>query len=130
MRFLLDENVPKRVALALRAEGHDVTRVQETPLRGADDDVIWSRAAEEERVFVTADLDFPLKRPGPLGMILIRNFDRVSTSAMTSMLLDTVRSEGDGLAGKLVVVSPGRVRVRDICPTAARPARVAAGHLT
>ena len=60
MRFLLDENAPKDAAVALRNEGHDVVWIPETSLRAATDEAIWLLAAQEERVLVTSDLDFPL----------------------------------------------------------------------
>ncbi len=112
MRFLLDENIPKRVALALRAEGHNVQRVQETALRRAGDEAVWSHAAEDDRIFITGDLGFPLPGPRPPGMLLIRGFERVSMSTFTALLLDAIWSLGDDVLGCLVVVSPGRLRRR------------------
>jgi predicted nuclease of predicted toxin-antitoxin system len=112
MRFLLDENIPNRVALALRSGGHNVERVQETALRGAGDEAVWSHAAEDDRIFITADLGFPLPGPRPPGMLLIRGFERVSATTFTALLLDAVRSVGDDIVGLLIVVSPGRLRRR------------------
>ena len=112
MRFLLDENIPRRVALALRSEGHDVQRVQDISLRGAADETIWSHAAENQRIFLTADLGFPLRGPAPSSILLVRGFERVSMNAFTAVLLDAVRSLGDDMIGCLVVVSPGRLRRR------------------
>jgi len=114
MRFLLDENIPKRASVALRSEGHDVVRVQETPLHGAGDEAVWNHAARDQRIFVTADLDFPLREPVPPGMLLIRGFERVSVTTFASILTDTIRSRGDDLHGHLVVLSPGRVRFRKL----------------
>ncbi len=57
MRFLLDENLPLRVATGLAAAGHDVARVASL-CPGADDATVLERACAEERVLVTADLDF------------------------------------------------------------------------
>ena len=112
MRFLVDENIPLDLVVALRVEGHDVIWVPESDFRGADDDVIWRHAAQDQRVFVTGDLDFPLSSPNPPGMLLLRGADRLSTRTMSSLLLVAVRSLGDDVLGYLVVVSPGRVRRR------------------
>ena len=105
MRFLLDENISKDAAMALRNEGHDVVWIPETPLRGSDDDLLWLVSLQERRVFVTADLGFPRGRPRPPAMILLRGFDRVSTTTEARFLLDTVRELGDDLEAKLIVVS-------------------------
>jgi predicted nuclease of predicted toxin-antitoxin system len=112
MRFLLDENIPKDFAVALRSEGHDTVRVSETSLRGGDDDAVWAFAVEDNRIVVTADLDFPLAAPMPAGLILLRGFDRISTQALMELLLSAIRSIGDELVGSLLVISPGRVRKR------------------
>lgn len=111
MRFLLDENIPKDLAMALRDEGHDVLWVPETELRGAEDDDLWAKAAKETRWLVTADLDFPLGEPRPPGMILLRGFDRVSTAALARFAMDAVAQLADE-TDQLLVVSPGRIRRR------------------
>ena len=111
MRFLLDENIPKDMALALREEGHDVLWVPETDLRGADDDDLWARAAEEARWLVSADLDFPLDEPRPPGLILIRGFDKVSTAALARFTLEAIAQLAHE-AHQLLVISPGRIRRR------------------
>ena len=112
MRFLLDENLPFDIAVALRSEGHDVVWIPESSSRGANDEVIWRLAAEEQRVFTTEDLDFPLPPPNPPGMILLRGTDRLSTAVRRDLLLHALEQLGDGVLGLLVVVSPGRLRRR------------------
>jgi predicted nuclease of predicted toxin-antitoxin system len=112
MRFLLDENTPHDFALALRNEGHDVVWIPETRLRGLDDPAIWALGREEQRVLVTADLDFPTLGTYEPGMIVVRKIDRLSTSAQADLVLAVVRAEGDNLRGQLAVVAPGRVRMR------------------
>ncbi|MEX1255052.1 MAG: DUF5615 family PIN-like protein [Dehalococcoidia bacterium] len=112
MRFLLDENVPRDAALALRNEGHDVVWVPHSDLRGSDDEALWALAVREERIFVTADLGFPHPKPTPIAVMLLRGFDRVSTATEAGFLADAVRELGDEIAGKLLVLTPGRMRVR------------------
>jgi predicted nuclease of predicted toxin-antitoxin system len=114
MRLLLDENTPRDLAVALRNEGHDVVWVPETADRSAPDARIWQRAIDEERTLVTADLGFPLPGRPPPGIIILRHFDRVSTAALTALLLDAIKEQGDAIGSRLLVLSPGRVRVRDL----------------
>ena len=112
MRFLLDENVPKSAAMALRQEGHDVVRVQEADLQSADDESVWQYAVLEDRILVTYDLDFPLAQGFPLGLILVRGIDRIPTSSQARILVDAIRTNSDQLEGHITVVAPGRVRRR------------------
>jgi predicted nuclease of predicted toxin-antitoxin system len=112
MRFLLDENIPKRLAMALRAEGHDVLRVQELGIQGAADEEVWSRARATASIFITADRDFPLPAPKPPAMVLLRRFDRVTISTFVEVVLDAIKSLDEEIDGLLVVITPGRVRRR------------------
>jgi predicted nuclease of predicted toxin-antitoxin system len=57
MRFLADENFPGSIVESLRGEGHDVFWVRvESP--GAKDEIVLSRAQEEDRILLTFDKDF------------------------------------------------------------------------
>ncbi len=114
MRFLLDENIPKRLAVALRSEGHDVVRVQDLALHGASDEVIWSRAHQTASIFITADRDFPLPAPKPPAMLLVRGFDRVTIPMFVDLVIGAIETLGEDVYGLLVVVSPGRVRRRNL----------------
>ena len=112
MRFLLDENVPRDVAVALREEGHDIVWLPETSLRATDDASIWAHAASEQRVFVTADRGFPLPGAMPPGMIRLRGFDRLPTDAQAERLVAFIQSHIDDIEGQLVILTPTRSRQR------------------
>jgi len=57
MRLLADENFPKPIVEALRAEGHDVLWAR-TDLAGASDIAVLDRAESEGRIVLTLDKDF------------------------------------------------------------------------
>jgi len=57
MRLLADENFPKPIVDALRAEGHDVLWAR-TDLAGASDFALLDRAESEARIILTLDKDF------------------------------------------------------------------------
>jgi len=77
MRLLADENLPKPIVEALRAEGHDVLWAC-TDLTGAMDGVLLNLAESDARIVLTVDKDFrriAVQRRSPLeqsGVVLFR----------------------------------------------------------
>ena len=59
MRFLVDMPLSPELANWLRAEGHDAVHASAISLYKASDAEILSVAASQNRVIITADLDFP-----------------------------------------------------------------------
>jgi predicted nuclease of predicted toxin-antitoxin system len=60
MRFLVDNPVSPDLAEMLRQAGHDAVHVRDCGLQRAADTAIFTRAAHEHRVVITADTDFGL----------------------------------------------------------------------
>ena len=58
MNIKLDENLPGRLVVALRAFGHHVDTVRTERLIGRDDADVWKAAQSAGRFFITQDLDF------------------------------------------------------------------------
>jgi predicted nuclease of predicted toxin-antitoxin system len=77
MRLLADENFPKAIVEALRADGHDVLWAR-TDCAGWKDVVILDLAESEARIVLTLDKDFwqiAVQRRTPLeksGVVLFR----------------------------------------------------------
>src|SRR5687768_7862440 len=109
MYFLLDENVPIALVALLEAAGHDVIHVTRSSYRSAADPVLWRLAADQGRIIVTMDLDFPLpESPAPEGLILIRMPRAFHPRNIPSMFRDCMASAEFGqLSGNIVVVAPG-----------------------
>ena len=58
MKFLVDNALSRRVAEQLSGAGHDAVHVGDYGLQAAADETIFDRAADEERIVVSADTDF------------------------------------------------------------------------
>jgi predicted nuclease of predicted toxin-antitoxin system len=113
LRFLVDENLPADIARQLTQREHDVVYVPHSNLRSSPDDALWRLAAEEGRIIITKDLRLPLtERPAPAGIVLLRvppQWGRGEIAGLFSDVLDRIEIEG---TGKIVVVTPRRIRVR------------------
>ena len=56
--FLLDENMPKRVAHILRGAGYPAARVIEVGLRAQPDSLIFAYARTRRLIIITRDADY------------------------------------------------------------------------
>lgn len=116
MRFLADENVSSLVIGRLRANGVEVASMSEmTP--GASDIDILEIAAREDRILITEDRDFGelliRQRQNVQGVILLE-LDRLSNEAEAELVATVVSANADKLCGNLLVIEPGRVRIRPL----------------
>ncbi len=88
MRFLLDAQLPVRLARSLRGAGHDVLHTSDLP-RGnrSTDDEVCAVADEQERVVVTKDRDFRdshLLRRTPRRVLIVAT-GNMSNSALLAL---------------------------------------------
>ena len=58
MKFLVDAQLPPRLAVWLRAKGYDAKHVEDVGLRDSDDSDVRAFAATEGTIVVTKDRDF------------------------------------------------------------------------
>jgi predicted nuclease of predicted toxin-antitoxin system len=116
MRLKLDENLSRHLKPRLEALQHDVSTAGEEGLLSQPDSAVALAAKNEGRMLLTLDLGFGnvlgyppgthpgiiLFRPATFGPLAVNRF--VETFVRTQSL--------QGLAACLVVVEPGRIRVR------------------
>jgi predicted nuclease of predicted toxin-antitoxin system len=116
MRFLADENVSRWVIERLRNDGHDVVSIAETR-SGARDEEVLSVADADGRILISEDRDFGelviRQRLSVRGMVLLE-LDRLSNAREAVTVAEVVSMHADRLVGNLVVIEPGRIRVRPL----------------
>ena len=116
MRFLADENVSRLVVARLRAAGLDVTAIGETSSGALDNDVL-ATASREGRILITEDRDFGelvvRQQLGAHGIVLLE-LDRLSNVGEADLVATVISMNADKLPGNLLVIEPGRVRVRPL----------------
>lgn len=106
MRFLLDENVGKKVANYLRLQEHFVLRIKEIS-PGVDDYEVLNLALSNNSVLVTSDKDFGeliFREEQPhSGVIFLRLKDETSDNKIKAMKL--VLKKFKKIEGNFIVVS-------------------------
>jgi len=117
MRFLLDADMSRSSAAVLRNLGHDVSDVRDIGLGSASDDEIFERAQAEQRIIVTADLDFADVRVYPpgthAGIIVFRLPDHFKTAEINRVLEMAVpQLEQADVNRTLVIIEAGTIRIR------------------
>src|SRR5437870_8509566 len=70
MRFLADMGVSQRVVEWLRAAGHDAVHLRDEGLQRLPNGEIFQKAASEQRIVLTFDLDFGEILAGSGGQIV------------------------------------------------------------
>jgi len=115
VRFLADENIPRRAILYLRDKGLDIRSVaEENP--GLMDEKILEQARETGRILLTFDRDyghliFCLKKGVP-GLVYFHFVPRYPEEC--AELLWEVLSQGLSLEGYFTVIERDRVRQRPL----------------
>jgi predicted nuclease of predicted toxin-antitoxin system len=116
MRFLVDMPLSPDLATWLVENGHEAVHAAELGLYHASDSTILERARIEERVVVTADLDYPrmlalTQSQGP-GLILFRggNYSEKESVECLRRALESVPT--DELPHSIIVIQKDRIRRR------------------
>lgn len=99
----------------LQEKGHEAIHVKDVNLATATDSTIMAQAVDEERIVITADLDFGtlLAQSGndTPGVILFRggNYSEVEMRDLVARVLQTVKP--DVLKHSIAVVDKRRIRI-------------------
>jgi len=116
-RFLIDESLPVLLADELIRVGHEAAHIATLGHAGASDDQVYARAIATDAVLISRDLDFADTRrfSGTAGIIVVRLRSRIRIleflATIVSLISDSA-TEIEALSGKVLILEPGRVRVR------------------
>jgi predicted nuclease of predicted toxin-antitoxin system len=118
MKFLIDMPLSPQLAIWLNHQGHDAVHALNAGLDRASDRTILDYARKEQRIVITADLDYPrllvLERTEGAGLILFRggNYSEQESVVRLKRALETIpHSE---LPNSIVVIEKGRIRRRNL----------------
>jgi predicted nuclease of predicted toxin-antitoxin system len=116
MRFLADMGVAQRIVDWLRTEGHEAVHLREEGLQRMPNGEIFKKAASEERIILTFDLDFgeivALSGDRRVSVILFR-LHNTRTPHVIDRLRKVLKDAGQALEqGAIVVVEESRHRAR------------------
>jgi predicted nuclease of predicted toxin-antitoxin system len=119
VKFLIDNALSPVVAERLQAAGHDTKHIRDYGLQAASDDEIFDRAQQEQRVIVSADTGFgtllALRQERSPSVVLFRHDPQRRGEQQSETLLANLPTiEHDLTDGSVVVIEPGRIRVRKL----------------
>ncbi len=115
--FLIDEDMPRSTAPAVRQAGYRAADIRDVGLRGHGDEDVFAYAQEHSAILVTADLGFAnvLRFPPGThaGAIVLRVPNELPTAGVNRELIRALTDlKGEDLKGLLVIVEVGRTRIR------------------
>ena len=119
MKFLIDNALSPIISEILTENGFDSIHVRDINLQNADDETIFFRAKDENRIIVSADTDFgtllSLWEFSKPSFILFRKVQSHKPKDIASILLTNLSQfESELETGYIVVFEQNRIRLRKL----------------
>ena len=114
-RFLIDENLPRQLCSVLLRAGHECEHALDLGLRGRSDEQVLAAAQQLRSILISRDNDFSDVHQISVhhGIIVVRYPSEVSIERVITDVADLIsRLQRGDFAGWLVILEPGRVRMR------------------
>lgn len=116
-RFLIDEDLPRRIALGAASRGVDALHVVDVGLRGKPDPDVLRAAVTGDRALVTADKEFGnvlvYTPTAHRGVVLVRIPEDTDPDQRIMRVIEAiVELANDDIRGSVAIVEPSRVRIR------------------
>lgn len=116
LKLLADENIDFRLVTELKKQAFEVISVlKEYP--GISDEQVLMLAKRHEAILITEDSDFgkwifAYKETG-VSVVFLR-YKTEQLHEITTTLIKVLKEHGASLYGKFVVITPQKIRIRDI----------------
>jgi len=117
LAFLIDEDLPRELAVRLRTAGFGATDVRDVGLQATPDAAIYQYAVAHTLAILTADLGFSNLVRFPLqehhGIVVARFPNEIPAPSLNRMRTEAIGAlDLDNLQRTLVILEPGRTRIR------------------
>jgi len=116
VRFKVDEDLPREVAVLLRSVGHEAETVHDEGMSGFADEDIGKKCQDESRALVTLDVGFANVQTYPpeeyRGLIVMRLRRQDKPSVLSALRAALPLLDSESLDRALWIVEEGRVRIR------------------
>lgn len=119
LKFLIDEDMPRSTAKAIRDKGYEAIDVRDCGLRGSSDDEIFRFAQEGKAIILTGDFGFGnvLKYPvgSYQGVVIVHFPNEISVLELNHQIIKAFNnlSEKD-FAKNLIIIEPHKIRIRRV----------------
>jgi len=115
--IVIDEDMHKSVAEPLEKLGYNAIDIRDRGLRGSTDQEVYQFAQQMRAALLSGDKDFSNIARFPLGehhgIIIARFPTKLPTNVINKEIFQGLKGlSPEKLAGSLVILSPGRTRVR------------------
>jgi predicted nuclease of predicted toxin-antitoxin system len=115
--FVVDEDMPRSTSAALSNEVYGVKDVRDHGYRGTGDQEVYAFAQREMAVLLTGDLGFGNVLKFPLGehfgIVVARFPNELSPREINREILSSLKElDENDFKGNLIILEPGRIRIR------------------